>query len=183
VWFVCNSDDGFNLVINGNEVGSAGLRGRSNSVMSVELTAGLHDLEIVHSERGGGAGVTLMVFRGSSETEPPVSAGLWQLVEAGAAAPSTPLAITSFSYTAGTTTLNLSFSSEAGATYALEYSTGLQPAGAPTSAAKWNVVPGYGSISGSAGTTAITPLNTSTLVTPGGQLPDNSTSYFRIRKL
>lgn len=183
IWFVCNSDDGFNLVIDGNEVGSAGLRGRTNSVVSAELTAGLHDLEIVHSERDGGAGFSLMVFRGSSESAPPVSAGLWQLVEAAAVAPSTPLAITSFSYNAGTTTLNLSFSSEAGATYALEYSTGLQPAGAPTSAAKWNVVPGYGSINGSAGTTAITPLNTSTLVTPGGQLPDNSTSYFRIRKL
>jgi hypothetical protein len=45
------------------------------------------------------------------------------------------------------------------------------------------VVPGYVSIPGAAGITAITPLNTSTLVAPGGQLPNNSSSYFRIRKL
>jgi hypothetical protein len=100
-------------------------------------------------------------------------------VTGGAVAP----AVTSFSYDAATTTLNLSFSSAAGSNYALEYTTGLQPAGAPTSAAKWNVVPGYGSIAGAAGTTAITPLNTSTLVTPAGQLPNNTTSYFRIRRL
>jgi hypothetical protein len=92
-------------------------------------------------------------------------------------------AVTSFSYDAATTTLNLSFSSAAGSNYALEYTTGFQPAGAPTSAAKWNVVPGYSSIPGAAGTTAITPLNTSTLVTPAGQLPNNTTSYFRIRRL
>jgi len=71
----------------------------------------------------------------------------------------------------------------AGSTYALEYTTGFQAAGVPTSAAKWNVVPGYGAIAGQAGTTAITPLNTSTLVTPSGQLPNNSTCYFRIRRL
>ena len=100
-------------------------------------------------------------------------------VGGGAAAPQ----ITSFAYTPATTTLNLSFSSSAGSTYALEYTTGLQPAGAPPAAAKWNVVPGYGSIPGAAGTTTITPLNTSTLVTPGGLLPNNGTSFFRIRRL
>ena len=91
--------------------------------------------------------------------------------------------VASFSYAAATTTLNLSFTSVVGSTYALEYTTGFQAAGAPTSAAKWNVVPGYGAIAGQAGTTAITPLNTSTLVTPSGQLPTNATCFFRIRRL
>ena len=35
VTFVCNSDDGFSLRINGTELGSAGNRGRANSVMEI----------------------------------------------------------------------------------------------------------------------------------------------------
>ena len=183
IWFNCNSDDGFSLRVDGNEIGSAGDRGRTDSLMSVDLTAGSHQVELVHWERAGGAGVSVLVFRAPRASQPPtVNDQLWQLLETAATAPSSPLAITSFSYDAASTTLNLSFSSEAGATYSLEYTTGFQPAGAPASPAKWNTVPGYGSIAGSAGTTAIAPLNTSTLVAPGGQLPNNSTSYFRIRK-
>jgi hypothetical protein len=91
--------------------------------------------------------------------------------------------VVSFSLDPVTKVLNLSFTSSAGANYALEYTTGFRAAGVPTSAAQWNVVTGYSSIVGAAGTTAITPLNTATLVAPGGQLPDNRTSYFRIRRL
>ena len=183
-WFNANSDDGFSLRINGTEIGTAGLRGRTDTLMSVDLTAGTHDVEFIFFERGGGAGVSLLVYRAVS-ADPPVAvnSSLWQLVEAAPGAPVTPLAVTNFAYNAATTTLNLSFSSQAGATYALEYTTGFQAAGAPPAAAKWNVVPGYGAIAGAAGTTAITPLNTSTLVAPGGQLPDNRTSFFRIRRL
>jgi hypothetical protein len=183
-WFVGNSDDGFSLRINGVEIGSAGLRGRTDTVMSVPLTVGLHDLEFVFFERGGGGGVSALVYRGVSETQPvAVNAQLWQLLEAAPGAPTSPLAITSFAYDVASTVLNLSFSSEAGVNYALEYTTGFQPAGAPPAAAKWNVVPGYGTIAGTAGTTAIAPLNTSTLVTPGGQLPNNTTCFFRVRRL
>lgn len=184
IWFNCNSDDGFSLRINGNEIGSVGDRGRGDTLMSVDLEAGEHDLELVHWERAGGAGVSVLVYRAPSEEQPDaVTEDLWQLVEAAPGAPESTLAITSFSYDAATTTLNLSFTSEAGATYALEYTTGFQPAGAPAAAAKWNPVPGYGSIAGAAGTTTIAPLNTSTLVTPGGQLPDNSTCFLRVRRL
>ena len=93
------------------------------------------------------------------------------------------ISVTSFSFDAATSVLNLAFTSEVGSNYTLEYTTGFQAAGAPTTASKWNVVPGYVSIPGAAGMTAITPLNTATLVAPGGQLPNNSSSYFRIRKL
>jgi len=98
---------------------------------------------------------------------------------AGVAAPE----IKTYSYNSATTTLNLSFTSEAGADYALEYTTGFQPASAPAATAKWSVVTGYGAIAGVAGTTSIAPLNTSTLVTPAGLLPDNAASYFRVRRL
>ena len=99
----------------------------------------------------------------------------------GAATPAPE--VVSFSLDPVTKVLNLSFTSSAGANYALEYTSGLRAAGVPTSAARWNVVTGYSSIAGAAGTTAITPLNTATLVAPGGQLPDNTTSFFRIRRL
>jgi len=183
IWFNVNSDDGFSLLVDGAEIGSAGTRGRTDTVVSAELTAGPHEVELVQWERGGGSGCSVLIYRAPSESQPAsVNAESWQLLEtAGSQAPS--LSISSFSFAPATSTLNLSFTSEAGSSYALEYSTGLQPAGAPASASKWNVVPGYSSIPGAAGTTAITPLNTSTLVTPAGQLPNNTTSYFRIRKL
>ncbi|MFN0128554.1 MAG: hypothetical protein ACKV19_17925 [Verrucomicrobiales bacterium] len=47
----------------------------------------------------------------------------------------------------------------------------------PSAGVEKSVVPGYGSITGAAGTTAITPLNTSTTLTPGGQWPDYSKCY------
>jgi hypothetical protein len=93
-----------------------------------------------------------------------------------------PPQITAFTYTPATTTLNLTFTSQTGANYALDYTIGFLPTGAPPSASKWSIVPGYSSIPGAAGTTSIAPLNTSTLVTPGGQLPDNTQVYVRVRR-
>jgi hypothetical protein len=183
IWFDVNSDDGFSLIVDGLEIGSAGLRGRVDSLVSAELTAGLHDVTLVHWERNGGGGCSLLVYRAPSEAQPTgVDGESWQLLETFAA-PASTLNVTSFSYDPSTSLLNLTFTSEAGSNYTLEYTTGLQPAGAPASVSKWNVVPGYGSITGAAGTTSITPLNTTSLLAPAGQLPDNRTSYFRIRKL
>lgn len=183
VWFNVNSDDGFSLMVNGAEIGSAGLRGRTDTVVSADLTAGLHAIELVHWERSGGGGCSLLVYRAVSDDQPAsVNAETWQLLQPFGT-PAASLSITSYSYNPATTTLNLTFTSEAGSNYALEYSTGFQPAGAPTNAAKWNVVPGYGSIPGAAGSTTIVPLNTTLLVTPTGQLTNNSTCYFRVRKL
>ena len=59
VTFVCNSDDGFVLTIDGEVVGEVGNRGRGNTFMDVDLAAGLHEVCFIHWERGGGAGVTL----------------------------------------------------------------------------------------------------------------------------
>jgi hypothetical protein len=183
IWFNVNSDDGFSLMVDGVEIGAAGNRGRTDSVVSTELTAGLHEVELVHWERNGGGGCSLLVYRAPSEEQPAgVDAESWQLLETFGA-PTSLLNVTSFSYDAATTLLNLTFTSEAGSNYALEYTTGFQAGWRPAAASKWNVVPGYTSIPGAAGTTSITPLNTTTLLAPGGQLPDNSTSYFRIRKL
>ncbi|MFN0128582.1 MAG: sugar-binding protein [Verrucomicrobiales bacterium] len=183
IWFNVNSDDGFSLMVDGVEIGAAGNRGRGNSVVSAELTAGMHQVEIVHWERGGGAGVSLLIYRAPSAEQPvSVDAETWQLLETFGT-PASQLNITSFSYDPTTSLLNLTFTSEAGSNYALEYTTGFQPAGAPTSASKWNTVPGYTSIPGAAGTTSITPLNTTSLLAPAGQLLNNSISYFRIREL
>jgi hypothetical protein len=93
------------------------------------------------------------------------------------------LDISSFSYTPANTTLNLAFASEAGSHYALEYTIGFQAAGSPASAQKWTVVSSHSNITGLAGTTAITPLNVSTLLAPAGLLTDLNKCFFRIRKL
>lgn len=63
VTFVCNSDDGFSLRIDGIEIGSVGNRGRADTIMTQELEPGLHDLEFIYYERGGGAGVSVAVLR------------------------------------------------------------------------------------------------------------------------
>ena len=81
-WFNCNSDDGFSLRIDGTQIGSAGNRGRGNTFMSVNLTAGVHDLEFVHWERGGGAGVSVYVFQGVSDTQPPFDETSFELIQA-----------------------------------------------------------------------------------------------------
>ncbi|MDB6133624.1 MAG: hypothetical protein JWM59_1867, partial [Verrucomicrobiales bacterium] len=91
--------------------------------------------------------------------------------------------VTSFTFNPATRVLNLSFTSAAGSQYALEYTIGFQAAGVPASASKWTVVPSHSVIAGAAGTTAIAPLNVSTLVAPAGLLPDAGKCFFRIRKL
>ena len=72
--FVCNSDDGFSLRIDGNEIGNAPNRGRGNTVMQVEVDAGVHDLEFIQWERGGDAGVTVTIFRGTGQAPGPDAA-------------------------------------------------------------------------------------------------------------
>ena len=62
-----NSDDGFVLTIDGEEVGEAGNRGRTDTLMTVELEPGQHDLTLTHWENGGGAGVNMFIARGFGE--------------------------------------------------------------------------------------------------------------------
>ncbi|MCB1097362.1 MAG: hypothetical protein KDN22_17455, partial [Verrucomicrobiae bacterium] len=80
VTFVCNSDDGFDLRIDGESVGEAGDRGRTDTIMPVELTAGIHDVEFIYYENGGGAGVTLAVYRGLGDAPAPNSDD-WELLQ------------------------------------------------------------------------------------------------------
>ncbi len=62
-----NSDDGFVLWIDGEEVGDAPNRGRGDTLMTVDLEAGQHDLRLIHWERGGGAGMNMFIARGFGE--------------------------------------------------------------------------------------------------------------------
>ena len=61
--FVVNSDDGFVLEIDGEEIGQALNRARGNTVMEKDLEAGTHTMRVIHWERGGGAGFSLYVSR------------------------------------------------------------------------------------------------------------------------
>ena len=81
-WFNCNSDDGFSLWVDGELIGSAGNRGRADSPMSKVLTAGLHDVKLVFWERGGGAGLSLYVYKGISQTQPPFTVDSAELLKA-----------------------------------------------------------------------------------------------------
>ncbi|MEM7384391.1 MAG: LamG-like jellyroll fold domain-containing protein, partial [Verrucomicrobiota bacterium] len=59
-----NSDDGFVLTIDGNEIGEAGNRGRGDTLMTVDLEPGQHELSLTHWENTGGAGVNMFIARG-----------------------------------------------------------------------------------------------------------------------
>ncbi len=60
--FGVNSDDGFELLIDGAQVAAfPDARGSSDTFGSVDLSAGEHDIELFYFERGGGAQVELFV--------------------------------------------------------------------------------------------------------------------------
>ncbi len=82
ITFICNSDDGFLLEVDGEEIGTVGNRGRANTVMTVELEAGVHQVDFWHWERGGGAGVSLYVYRGTEETPPNLNDADYELLQA-----------------------------------------------------------------------------------------------------
>ncbi|MEZ5324864.1 MAG: LamG-like jellyroll fold domain-containing protein [Verrucomicrobiales bacterium] len=120
--FICNSDDGFILRIDGEEVGQAGNRGRGNSLMEVELAAGLHDLEFIYYERGGGAGVTLYVYRGT-DAAPALNADDWELLGASGGG-SVPFRISDVVLEGDT--LTVSWPSRDGESFTIEIAPDLQ---------------------------------------------------------
>ena len=82
ITFVCNSDDGFSLEVDGVELGSEGNRSRENTVMTVELTEGVHRIDFWHYENAAGAGVSLYVYRGTDQEPPALNAGDYELLQA-----------------------------------------------------------------------------------------------------
>jgi hypothetical protein len=118
ITFVCNSDDGFDLRIDGESIGEAGNRGRGNTFMEVDLTAGIHEVEFIHWERGGGAGVSVYVFRSIGEAPGSLNDSEWQLLEATGGGGQL-FQITSITNSGDE--LSLTWASSAGAEYSIEY--------------------------------------------------------------
>lgn len=79
--FVVNSDDGFSLEIDGEEIGNAGNRGRGNSEMTVDLTEGVHKVDFWHWERDGGAGVSVYIYRGTDADPPSLNDADYELLQ------------------------------------------------------------------------------------------------------
>jgi hypothetical protein len=167
--------------------------GNTNAFGTIELVEGEYEFEGHHYEAGGGSGYEVWWALGSftafdSAAFRPLNnnAGLFLPGNTGIAlAVAQPVGseirITAFSYDPATGAYSVTFTSEAGANYAMQYSSGLQ-AGAAGTAARWNVVPTAASVPGAAGTTTVTG-SMSGLITPTGLLPDGSTSFFRVQKL
>src|SRR5690606_17709938 len=170
--------------------------GNTNAFGTITLVEGEYDFEGHMYEHGGEALYEVWWALGehtsfNSAFRPlsvdpglilPANTGL-QLVAASAQPPPAgPLAVTNFTFNAATGAYSLSFTSEAGNNYALEYTIGFQAAGDPPSPEKWNIAPGKGSIPGAAGTTTVTG-NISELLAPGGQLANASKACFRVRSL
>lgn len=121
--FLCNSDDGFILRIDGQVIGQAGVRGRQSTVMAVELEAGPHDLDLIYWERGGKAGVTVMIYRGVGQAILPNDSD-WELLEAVG---STPFLIEKLRWAAAPSpTIHLRWPSRPEDTFAIEYSEDLE---------------------------------------------------------
>ncbi len=180
-WFLLNTDDGFSFSVDGIQLATQGTRVRLNTLIPANLTAGEHDVELVHFNRSSLAGVSLYLLKGTSDTPPPIWEQSFELLRP--VAQSAGMTLISHLYVPEIQTLYLTFASETGATYALEYTNGMQAASGPPAPEKWNIVPGYGAIAGQPNATSIMPLNVASLVAPGGLLPDASRCFFRVRRL
>ena len=173
--FICNSDDGFLLSIDGDIVGESGNRNRSSSsIIEIELSEGIHDLEFSHWENTGGAGVTLMIYRGIGEApdfaftaarEPETNPieSYWELLGAFGGGQQ-PFLITDVVHNGGATpSVDLTWTSQQGESFTVETNTGLT--------GDWEEVTD-GIASGGETTTFNVPL-------PG---PDTAELYLRVRK-
>lgn len=119
--FICNSDDGFQLRIDGDIVGEVGDRGRGNTLMEVDLDAGIHDIEFIHYENAGGAGVSLYIYR-SIGASGDLSEEEWELVRAFGGG-SKPFQMTDIDFDGDT--ISVTWTSNPGETFIVEQSTDL----------------------------------------------------------
>ncbi|MFT4640378.1 MAG: hypothetical protein ACI8T1_003706 [Verrucomicrobiales bacterium] len=125
--FGFNTDDGGSLAVNGTEVVSfPGTRGADDSLGTVELTAGDHDLRFVMFERGGGSAAELFISTAPGElTE--FDNGQFKLLTAAALSETPPVdpvgepVLTSVERTANGVAIGI----PEGETYDIEYSTDL----------------------------------------------------------
>lgn len=181
--------------INGDDALTADFdTGDTNAFGTITLTEGEYDFEAFHYEKGGGSGLEIWWALGEHAAFDPAvfrilntTPGFFQpgntgiaLAAAGAQAPA--IKVTAFSYNATTGAYELTFTSQSGTNYALDYTVGFQPAGTPASPQKWNVIPSKSSVAGAAGSTTVSG-NISEIVTPGGQLPNGQAAFFRVRSL
>ena len=86
ITFVFNSDEDFELRIDGERLsGTPDLdpTERDNTFMEVNLSAGLHELELFHwVRRGRRAGASLFVYRSTGEAPETLDESEWELLEA-----------------------------------------------------------------------------------------------------
>ena len=168
--------------------------GNTNAFGTITLVEGEYDFAGHHYEAGGGSGYEVWwalgeytafdgsVFRPLNNNPGLFVPGNTGIALAAGGGAIVDLRVTDFSFNPEAGTYALTFTSQAGANYAVEYTIGFQPAGGPASAQKWNIVPGQASVPGGAGTTTVTGA-ISELLTPAGQLPDGQACYLRVRAL
>ncbi len=137
--FGVNSDDGFRLLIDGNVVAEfAAPRGSSDTFGTVQLAAGKHALELYYYENGGGAQVEL--FQSTTVdafSDVPVEEIVFDPEQFALVEAATPpadsfspdvmepdgLVITAVSLSEGGQEVNLTWTSEEGASYIIESSS------------------------------------------------------------
>lgn len=168
--------------------------GNSRTVGKVHLVPGTYQIKALMFENAGGAYWEIfggdrvaryvsypLITTGPTQSVP-IPQGL-RLVDPRTT-PAAELKVINFTFNAATGEFSLTFESEPETTYVLEYSVGLQPAGQTTSPTTWNTAPGNLSQIPSSGTsTTITGNISAFLSTNGGQLPDGSVCFFRVRAL
>lgn len=169
--------------------------GNTNAFGQITLAEGEYDFEGHHYEGGGGSGYEIWWSLGTKDafdgaTFRPLSnnvglslpANTGIALAAGIAPPASALNLTNFSFAPSTGVYSLTFDSNAGSNYQVEYTIGLQAAGGPASPQKWNVVPSLSSVPATGASTTVTG-NISALIAPTGQLPNGQKAFFRVRAL
>lgn len=169
--------------------------GNSRTVGRIHLVPGTYQLRALMFEIGGGA--FWEVFGGDAYAPPFLPtypllarggapavvqpAGLRLVDPEAGTAP--PLVLTNFSFNPATGAFSLTVASTPGSNYALDYTTGMQPAGTPPSAAKWTVAPGFASVPATGASTTISGNISALLSANGGLLPNGTVCFFRVRAL
>jgi len=184
----------------GEEVSGSGINnairvevgtGNSRTLVRTTLAVGSYTLKTMMYEGGGGSWWEVIGSGAGSPflTQPLLAKGPGSTFTDRkglllTAQPQAELAITGYTADQNTGDFSLTFGSILGNNYSVEYTTGLsQSAGGPASPLKWNTAPApLDSFPGNGQSTTVSG-NVTTLLAPGGQLPDLSKAFFRVRRL